>query len=281
MADQLRSEPSVAGAEPASPGVAGTAAARHPVRRGELVRAAAWLAVVVVAEVVFLVGGLVPGLVAGVLAVACLLLVGLVRPGTADGRAATALAVVPLMRVLGIALPSVLVPTWIWYAEIGLGVIVATALAARALHLVAADLGLRRASAIDIAVAVAIGFALGLALAVIAGTDSILPDRSPVSLVVVSVVIVVGGALAEELLLRGLVQRIAGEIVPDRAVAVSTGLTALLYVGSLSIQYLLVMTAFAYVYGSVTRRTGSLLPAIACHAALLWSQLVLWPAVLG
>jgi membrane protease YdiL (CAAX protease family) len=245
------------------------------------VRAAAWLALVVLAEVVFLLAGLVPGLVASILALACLLLVGLLRPGAADGRAAIALSVIPLMRVLGIALPSTVVPTWTWYAEIGVGVLIATLLAARVLHLGAADLGLRRAPAVEIAIAVGIGFVLGLALAVIAESESVLPDRSPVSLLIVTAVIVVGGALSEELLLRGLVQRVAGEIVETGAVAVSTGLTALLYVGSLSVQYVLVMTAFAYVYGSVTRRTGSLMPAIAGHGVLLWSQLVLWPAVLG
>lgn len=281
MANQPRLEHAVAGAGASGPGTLPEPGAPRAVARDELVRAGAWLALVVLAETVFLVAGLVPGLVASILAVACLLLVGLVRPHAPSGRAAIALAVVPLMRVLAISLPSLVVPAWIWYATIGAGVIVATVLAARALHLGAADLGLRRAPAADIAVGLGIGLVLGLTLTVIAGTESVVPDRSPLSMVIVTVVIVAGGALSEELLLRGLVQRIGGELVGNGAVAVSTGLTALLYVGSLSIQYVLVMTAYAYVYGSVTRRTGSLTPAIACHGALLWSQLVLWPAVLG
>jgi hypothetical protein len=251
------------------------------VTRVELAAAATWLAVVVVAEVLFLLAGLVVGLIAAVVALAWLLVIGLVRPGAIDGRAALALAVIPLLRVLSIALPSVLVPTWIWYAEIGAGVVIATLIAARALRLAPADLGLRPAPAFEAFIAVAIGLVVGLALTMIAGTASVLPDRSPISLVLASIVVVGGGAISEEILLRGLIQRVAEDVVGSGAVMVSTGLTTLLYLGTMNVQYVAVMTLFAYAYGSVTRRTGSLLPAITCHAALLWSQLVLWPAVVG
>lgn len=268
------------------PGVTGRPGAPAPVGRPavaprELRLAGAWLALVVVAELVYVVAGLVPGLVAGIVALAWLLVAGLLRPGAADGRAALALAVIPLLRVLSIALPSLLVPRWIWYAEIGIGVILATFMVARALRLRRGDLFIRGAPTLEVAIAVVIGLALGLSLSLISGSEPVLPDRSPISMLVVSAVIVVGGAAAEELLLRGLILRVAGEIVPGAAVGVSTALTALLYLGTGSVPYVLVIALFAYVYGSATHRTNSLAPAIACHAVLLWSQLLLWPTVLG
>jgi len=41
------------------------------------------------------------------------------------------------------------------------------------------------------------------------------------------------------------------------------------------------LAALAVVLGILTRRYGSIVPAIACHATLIWSQVILWPAVVG
>ena len=75
------------------------------------------LALVVSAEVVFILFGLVAGTVTGLLAVAALVTIGTLAREHLRGRAAIALAVVPLLRVLSIAIPSLLVPSWLWYAD--------------------------------------------------------------------------------------------------------------------------------------------------------------------
>jgi len=239
------------------------------------------LAIVVGAEVAFVLGGLQEGAAASSLALVALLTLGALRRGRPGGSAAIALATIPLLRVLSIALPSLLVPVWLWYAEIGLLVILATMLAARMIPFDLRALVLRPVRPADTLLAAGAGLPLGLLAMVIAGTPALGMDRSFATLLLASVAVIVGGALAEELLFRGLVQGVAEGIVPRGGVAVAAGLSTLLYLATLNLRYVVLMAAVAVVLGMLTRRSGSIVPAVACHAALLWSQVILWPALLG
>jgi len=243
--------------------------------------AAPLLGLVCLAEVVFLVGGLVAGAVAGLVALSACLVVGWAWRQRPEGQIAIALSILPLLRTLSIALPSVLVPVWIWHAEIGLAVIVATFLAARVIGLSAADLGLRTAPPRDTALALAIGFPLGFLGATITDPASILPDRSLATAATASVAVIVGAAVAEELLFRGLLLRLAERVRLADGVVVTSALSTLLYVATLNVQYVALMGLVSVVLAILTLRSNSIWPAIACHAALAWSQLILWPALAG
>ena len=235
----------------------------------------------VVAEVALLLGGLVPGTVGHAIALLGLMGLGRARWDRPEGRLALALAVIPVMRLASIALPAVIVPEYLWYVLIGIPTFLVIGFAARALALRPADLGLRRTPWRDAATLAAAGAALGLAGFVIGEPDPLPAGISLAEIVVTSVVLVVFGAFLEELLLRGLVQRVAAELVGGRAVIVSAALTGLLYLASLNPRYVVFMVAIAVLFGLVARRTGSIAGPVAGHAVLLWTQLVLWPLVLA
>ena len=237
----------------------------------------ALLSLVVVSEIAFLVDGLVRGTLASLMVLAVLLTVGPLRRSR---RAAIALSVISLLRTLSIALPSLLIPTWVWYAEIGALVIVATLLAARLIGLNSRALGIRPAPPVDTLLAGGAGFLLGLLGLALIGPLPLGMDRSNATLVLASLAVIIGAAVAEELVFRGLIQNVAESIFPRSGVAVSAGLSTLLYLATLNPRYIILMAALAVVFGSLTRRYGSVVPAIACHATLIWSQLILWPALL-
>jgi membrane protease YdiL (CAAX protease family) len=235
----------------------------------------------VAAELALLLGGLVPGTVGHAIALLGLLALGRARWDHPDGRLALALAVVPVMRLASIALPAVIISVNTWYVMIGLPTFFAIGLAARALALRPGDLGIRRTPWREVAILATAGVALGLAGFVIGEPDPLPAGISLVEIVVISLTLVVFGALLEELLLRGLVQRVASELLGGRAVIVSAALTGLLYLSSLNLRYVVFMVAVALLMGIVARRTGSIAGPVAGHGVLLWTQLVMWPLVLG
>jgi len=239
------------------------------------------LALVVAAEVVFLLFGLVAGTIAGLVAVSLLLTVGTLAREHLRGRAAIALAVVPLLRVLSIAIPSLLVPSWLWYALIGVPVLAATVLAAVAAGITPAALGVRPAPVAVILVATTIGLGLGLLAFLLVRPDAAPSNRSPFTFLGAAIAIVIGGALTEELLFRGLIQQIADEVTLGYGVLASAALCTLMYVATGNIRYILFMAAVSVGLGLLTRRYRSIVPAVACHGLLLWSQLILWPILLG
>lgn len=246
-----------------------------------IVLAAGTVLIVVAAEVVFLAAGLLAGAVAALAAVSLLFAFAGLRRGRPDGDLALALSVIPLLRALSIALPSLLVPRWAWYAEIGVPVIVSTLLAARVIGLGPADLGIRRAPPADIALLAGGGLLLGFLAVQITAPASVLADRSLVTAVLATIGIVLGSAVAEELLFRGLLLEVTENVVAGSGVLVTTALSTLVYIATLNVRYVLFMGAVALVLAVVTRRSGSVLPAIACHGTLVWSQLILWPAILA
>lgn len=125
------------------------------------------------------------------------------------------------------------------------------------------------------------GLLLGLLAMAVAGPLSLGMDRSIATLLLASLAVIVGAAMAEELLFRGLIRHVAESIFPRSGVAVSAGLSTLLYLATLNPRYIILMAALAVVLGVLTRRYGSIVPAFTFHATLLWSQVILWPFVLG
>lgn len=238
-------------------------------------------ALLVAAELALLLGGLVAGTVGHAIALVGLVGLGRARWDHPDGRLALALAVLPVMRLASIALPAVILAENTWYVMIGIPTFLAIGLAARALGLRPADLGIRRTPWREVAILAVAGIALGLAGFVIGEPDPLPAGISSVEIVVTSLTVVVFGALLEELLLRGLVQRTASELLGGRAVLVSAALTGLLYLASLNLRYVVFMVAVALLMGIVARRTGSIAGPVAGHGTLLWTQLVVWPMVLG
>ena len=235
-----------------------------------------WL---VVAEAITLAGGAAAGVFAH--SIMLVLLLGLsLRLGSGSMQRLTlSVAVLPLVRILSLALPAAIVPIVYWYLEIGLAGLEGILLVMRRLNLSPADVGLRRTSIAEIATVGALGAILGLPAYLIGGRVDLGHGGGLVGLAIASAVVVVFVGFFEELLFRGLIQS-AGTVLFSRGgVLLSVGATVLMYSASLNPRYIIFIALVATFFGIVARRSGSIVAPVAGHAALALVQLVVLPLV--
>jgi membrane protease YdiL (CAAX protease family) len=198
-----------------------------------------------------------------------------------ERRLLIALAPLPILRVVSIALPASLIPQLDWYVIIGIPVLFAITGAARVLHLDAPSLGLRRAPGGPQMTVALTGLVLGLPAYLIARPEPLVRDPTIISLIGAALVLLVFGGFLEELLFRGLIQTVASQLFGRGGVAFSAGATGLMYAGSLNPRYVVFSVLVAAFFGLGVRRTGSIAGATLGHGLLLLTQLVVWPLVLG
>jgi membrane protease YdiL (CAAX protease family) len=224
------------------------------------------------------------GVAVGVLAQAVVLVVlaGLsIRQGPGSAQRLTlAVAVIPLIRILSIALPAAIVPIVYWYLEIGLAGLEGILLVMRRLELTPRDVGLRRAPVAEVASVAVIGAILGIPAYVIAGRLDLGHGGGLVGLAIASAVVIVFVGFFEELLFRGLIQSAGTAVFSRGGVLLSVGATTLMYSASLNPRYTVFAALVATFFGLVARRSGSIAAPIAGHAALALMQLVVLPIIL-
>jgi membrane protease YdiL (CAAX protease family) len=219
---------------------------------------------------------------AGVLCQALLIPALLAHYAAAEGapyrRILPALALVPLLRILSLTMPIKYIPAIYWYALIGIPLLVAIVQTARVLGLAPAQLGLRlRAVPLQLGITL-LGVPLGL-LAFLLLPAGQMPATSlggaPIVVGVATLVIFTG--FAEELLFRGLLQHVAGEFFGWAGVLISSLLFATIYLGALSVAYIVFVALTGLLFGWSVRRTGSIWGVVGAHSLVSVGVAYIWP----
>jgi membrane protease YdiL (CAAX protease family) len=249
--------------------------------RLRLAELAAWAGLLVTAESTVHLAGIVASEAVYALCAVILLTAATRISGVAERRLAVAFAVVAIVRLMSMALPALILPTADWFALVGIPSLVAIAAGIRATGLTPADLGLRRSRFVDVAIPTIAGAGLGVPGYLILQPGPLVSSTAPFPLGTTLLSLFAFGALVEELLLRGLLQRTATDLFGGLGVVVSVAATTLLYAGSLDIRYVVFSALVGTLFGLEVRRTGSIVGVIAAHTALLWVQLVVLPAARG
>lgn len=244
------------------------------------VRLVASLAACLVAgEAVTLTAGAAAGLLAHAVVLVSLLALSMrTGPGSTQ-RLTLAVAVLPLVRILSLALPAAIVPIVYWYLEIGLAGIEGIFLVMRRLDLTPQDVGLRRTSVAEVVSVGVIGAVLGIPAYLIAGRLDLGHGGGLVGLAIASAVVVVFVGFFEELLFRGLIQSAGTTLFSRGGVLLSVGATVLMYSASLNPRYIVFAALLATFFGLIARRSGSIAAPVAGHAALALMQLVVLPII--
>jgi hypothetical protein len=177
------------------------------------------------------------------------------------------LALLPLIRLLSVALPIPGTAEIFPYALVGAPVLLGAVLSARAMGASRTDLGLGRPASIGtIALIAAIGLPLGL---VARAADLILPlatgDANPL---VVLAVVVLFVAFLEEFVFRGLLLRVASEGSRLAGIAAASVLYAAMYFGSGSAAAVVFMGLTGALFGYLAGRSGSLWGVLGAHLLL-------------
>lgn len=230
------------------------------------------------AELLLLTSGLVAGAVAHAALIGVLLLHATAAQ-TTYRRLLVVLVVPSLIRLLGLTIPVAATPVAVWYLSAGTPALVAALLAARTTELPRELYRLPRTPVLQLLIALT-GVASGL-LAYLALRPPALAG-GPEILVVTAVAVAVFAAITEELVFRGSLQSVATDVFEnaDVGMGLSTLVFGLMYIGSQSVPFILIMGANGLFFGWAVRQTGSLWGATFAHAALAVGLVVVWPVLL-
>ena len=231
------------------------------------------------AELLLLTGGLVAGAAAHGILVAVLLVHAIAAPRAPYRRLLIVLVLPSLIRLLGLTVPVAATPVATWYLTAGTPALLAAILAARLIGLPTGLLARPASLWLQLMIAIS-GVTNGL-LAYLGLRPPALPG-GPMSALVTAVAVTVFAAGLEELVFRGSLQFVAAELFasPVAGIAVSTSVFALMYVGSLSVPFIVLMLATGLFLGWAVQQTGSLWGSIGAHAAMVIGLMVVWPLVL-
>lgn len=241
--------------------------------RKRLAVALATLAAFSVAEGVAVFGEPVTGVALHGLVLSALLVAsgfGAGRPAAnedATSRLLYSLALVPLIRIVSLAMPLSRFDEAYWFVAAGAPVFVTAVVVMAALGLRPRDVGVtlgRRAPGLQIAV-VALGFALGLSEYVILRPDPLIAELTPLAFVGPALVLLLFTGVLEEFVFRGVLQRTAGEALGRLDVIYVSVIFAILHLGYRSVSDFWFVFAIALLYGWVVRRTGSIIGVSVSH----------------
>jgi membrane protease YdiL (CAAX protease family) len=192
------------------------------------------------------------------------------------------LAQLSLLRLLSLVMPTPDVPIRYVYALVGVPGLLGALLAARLVDVSWRDVGfVLRINRRQLAIA-ASGLLLGLVgYAIVRPSSPADADTwSSVALTAPFVIVFVG--LLEEILFRGLLQRLATrDMGSPYAVGWSSVIYGVMYLGSGSALYTLFMAACGLLFGWWYARDGALWSVVIAHALLAVSLLLVFPLLFG
>jgi uncharacterized protein len=243
-----------------------------------------YIAGLVVAERAFIQGGLLAGAICHAVLLVALLVHHILAPAASYHSLLVAFALLPLMRLVGLAVPVAELPYLSWHVMVGVPTLLAAVLVIRAEHIEPKLMGI--GSRIDPVVQLLVagaGVPLGLIGWIALRPAPVLVELGPIQLALGVIVAVVFIAGIEELIFRGILQGVALRALDSStgAVAVSAIAYASLFISSGSPAFILVMLLTAIFFGWVVEVTGSLWGVIASHALIAIGMLVVWPILLG
>lgn len=192
------------------------------------------------------------------------------------------LAIVPLIRIVSMAMPLTEFPEWSWYGLIAIPLLAASWAAARACGYSRQELGVRLewtplAIAITLLVGIS-GIGLGYVEYLILRPEALVSDLTPIKVIVISVTLFIGTGFTEELIFRGLLQISSGELFGYLSgIMYGSALFSMLHIGHRSLINVGYVFAVALAYGTIARYTRSLAGVTIAHGVTNICLFVLFP----
>jgi hypothetical protein len=194
-------------------------------------------------------------------------------------RALLALSLAPLLRVLSLTMPLMQPPVAYWFALVGAPLLAGAALVARQLKLSPAALGLRVESWRPQALLALSGIPLGIVAFFILHPAPIVASGNWFEWLVAAASLLVFVGFGEELVFRGIVQRVIAEQNAMLGLAAGAILFAAMSLGSLSLAYALSMGLAGLFFGWAANRTGSLAGVALAHGLMSVIALLVLPGL--
>lgn len=192
------------------------------------------------------------------------------------------LALVPLIRIVSIAMPLTEFPEWSWYGLIAIPLLAAAWSAAGACGYSRRDLGLWLDwSPLAIAVTLLIGLSgigLGYIEYRILLPDPLISNLTPARVILVSVTLFIGTGFTEEVIFRGLLQVAGGELFGYLSgIIYASALFSMLHIGHRSLVNVGYVFLVALAFGTIARHTRSIVGVTIAHGLTNICLFVVFP----
>ena len=178
-----------------------------------------------------------------------------------------ALALVPLIRIVSLTMPLGRFDQVYWFLAAGLPVFIAGAVIVVTLGIRPAEIGLRlsRRGALLQPLIAAFGLVLGFAEYHILRPDALIDDLTLRQFIVPALIIMFATGFLEELIFRGVLQRLAEGVLGRSGLLYVSLIFAILHIGYRSGTDSVFVLAIALLYGWVVRQTGSIMGVSVSH----------------
>jgi membrane protease YdiL (CAAX protease family) len=239
----------------------------------------AYLAAIASAEVAGVLIGVIPSTLFHALLILILLNHYISLNQAAYRRILPVFALAPLLRILSLIMPIKEVPQIYWYAMIGIPLLVAVTLTARLLKLSWTEIGLRLYSWRSQIFIACSGLPLSLTAFLLFRPATLITKFNWHDLVIGSVILLTFTGFTEEIIFRGLLQQVTTKIYGRVGVLCSSLLFAIMYIGSLSLSYIIFMGLTGLFFSWCVERTRSLWGVVLAHSILNIGMLLVWPLI--
>ncbi len=219
----------------------------------------------------------------GLLLYACLLIAFTLHSGLGDSdesrKLALALALVPLARMIALSLPLIELPQAAWYPAVALPMLVAAWVVMHQAALPFQIIGAHRRNRIFHLMMISGGLGLGaLAYAVFQPRAILAPFAVEPPLVLALVVgMVFLAGFTEEIIFRGLVQKLSGPLMGRWSLLYSALVFAVLHIGYLSVWAVVFALLIGLLFAQIVHWSGSVLGVALVHGMASVTQLLLMP----
>lgn len=244
------------------------------------------------AEAVLVFGGVVPGATLHAILIAGWMLQYVLNDSVDRSRMDTGmtgdwcvqllpvLALISLLRLLSVVIPVQDIPQIYWYAMIGAPMLAGVGLTARLAGLSTTQLGLTGRFGFSQLAISATGVPLGMIGYAILRPEPAIDQFSWIGFVMGALIIIVFTGFLEELLFRGVLQSIASRVLGNAALLWSSTIFVIMFLGSLSLPFVLFMGLVAFFFGWCFWRTASLWGVIGAHCLMNLGFLLVFPLFL-
>jgi membrane protease YdiL (CAAX protease family) len=210
-------------------------------------------------------------------------------PRSSDRRLANlfiALALVPLIRIVSLALPLSNFPEWSWYGVIAVPLLGAAWAAGRSCGYGRVEIGLclgRGAGWWFLTLAIgACGVGLGYLEYQILRPEPLVATERPLLVLAVSLTLLIGTGLTEEVIFRGVLQLAAVDVLGvGPGIAYASALFAVLHIGHKSVWDIPFVFAVAVLFAIIVMRTRSLAGVVLAHGVTNICLFLVFPHLLG
>lgn len=241
----------------------------------------AYLTIIVTAELLGVAIGIVPSIVCHAVLIVVLFNHYILVNHAAYRRILPIFALAPLLRILSLIMPLTNVPQTYWYVLIGLPLLVAMILTLRLLRLSWASVGLRLHAWSSQLLIASSGLPCSIVAFLIGRPQPLVTTLDWQYLLPSAVVLLVFTAFVEELLFRGMLQRVATDTFGRVGMLYSSAMFVALYLGSRSLSYIIFVGVLGLFWSWCVYRTRSLWGTVFAHGFVNIGMLLIWPLVWG